>query len=172
VPNRTIYVSEGDQELFKRAQELAGDNLSAAISSAVKRYVEFEMGRAEGFDEITVKVGIGAGRKVRFAAIELGQWVRTEGDRWDVFRVYRGRHKFALHIERNQYYEMRDAQGNPLTGWRAWTGIGMAAGGGRPAEGILETADPLEELRDKLPPELYEMVASLANQPVVEDLEL
>ena len=44
-------------------------------------------------------------------------------------------------------------EGNPLTGWRAWTGIGMAAGGGRPAEATLEVFDTIEELREHVPAE-------------------
>lgn len=173
VPNRTIYVSEDDQQLYRRAQELAGDNLSAAISAALKRYVELEEGRRAGFEEITVKVGHGSGRKVRFSGILLGEWMRTEHERFDHFHVYRGRNgKFALHIERGGYYEMRDAQGNPLTGWRAWTGIGMAAGGGRPPEATLEVADTLEELRERMPAELYEMVVASVDQPSIEDIDI
>ena len=34
VPNKTIYVSDGDLPLYQRAQELAGGNLSSAISRA------------------------------------------------------------------------------------------------------------------------------------------
>jgi EXLDI family protein len=174
VPNRTIYVSDDDQAVFKRAQELAGDNLSAAISSALKRYVAVEEGRLAGFDEITVKVGLGARRKVRFAGILLGEWFKTEGERFEHFRVYRGKTgKYALHIERTPYYEMRDAQGNPLTGWRAWTGIGMAAGGGKStAEATLDVFETPEQFRDRIPAELYEMVATSADQPVVEDLDI
>jgi hypothetical protein len=40
VPNKTIYVSDGDLQLFQRAQELAGGNLSAAISKALRRFVD------------------------------------------------------------------------------------------------------------------------------------
>ena len=134
MPNRTIYVSEDDQEVFKRAQELAGDNLSAAISNALKRYVAVEEGRIAGFDEVIVKVGLGAGRKVRFSGVLLGEWMESAGERFEHWRVYRGpTGKFAVHVERAEHFEMRDAEGNPLTGWRAWTGIGMAAGGGKPA---------------------------------------
>src|SRR4026208_1181372 len=57
VPNKTIYVSEGDLPIYQRAQELAGDNLSAAIASALRRYVEVEEGRREGVDEIIVRGG-------------------------------------------------------------------------------------------------------------------
>ena len=59
VPNKTIYVSEGDLTLYQRAQDLAGDNLSAAIATALRRYVDVEEGRREGFDEIIVRVGPG-----------------------------------------------------------------------------------------------------------------
>src|SRR4029079_834408 len=49
VPNKTIYVSDGDLKLFARAQELAGGNLSAAISRALRRYVDAQEGLKEGF---------------------------------------------------------------------------------------------------------------------------
>ena len=40
MPNKTIYVSDGDLSLYQRAQELAGGNLSAAISAALRRFVD------------------------------------------------------------------------------------------------------------------------------------
>ena len=49
VPNKTLYVSEGDLKLYQRAQQLAGGNLSAAISTALKRYVDLQEGLMEGF---------------------------------------------------------------------------------------------------------------------------
>ena len=173
VPNRTIYVSEGDQEIFKRAQELAGDNLSAAITNALKRYVDLEDARQAGFDEIVVKVGLGAGRKVRFTGVLLGEWMDTVGERFEHWSVYRGpTGKFAVHVERAGHFEMRDAQGNELTGWRAWTGIGMAAGGGKPGHATLEVVATLEELRERIPTGLYEVVAMSVEQPYVEELDI
>ena len=73
VPNKTIYVSDGDLAIYQRAQELAGGNLSSAIASALRRYVDIEEGRREGFNEITVRVGVGTGRKVRFSGVLLGE---------------------------------------------------------------------------------------------------
>ena len=172
VPNRTIYVSEDDQSLYQRAQELAGGNLSSAISTALKRYVELEDARAAGFDDVTVKVGVGAGRKVRFSGVLIGEWFNSKGERFEHYRVFRGPKRFALHIDRTQVFEMRDAEGNPLTGWRAWTGIGMASGGGKPADATLDIFDTLEELRDRVPAELYEMAAASAKLPAVEDLDI
>jgi EXLDI family protein len=172
VPNRTIYVSNEDEPVFKRAQELAGDNLSAAISSALKRYIEVEDARKAGFEEVVLKIGFGAGRKVRFHAVLLGEWFKSDGEKFIHYRVYRGPKKFALHTEQTEYFEMRDAQGNPLTGWRAWTGIGMASGGGKPAEATLDLFDTLDELRDRVPEELFETVSASVKQPGVQELDI
>jgi EXLDI family protein len=172
VPNRTIYVSEDDQPLYQKAQELAGGNLSAAIGSALRRYVELEDAHAAGFEDVTVKVGFGAGRKVRFSGVLVGEWMESEGERFIHYRVWRGPKRFALHTERTEYFEMRDAQGNPLTGWRAWTGIGMASGGGRPAEATLEVFDTPGELKDRVPAGLYETVLASIKHPFVEELDI
>ena len=69
VPNKTIYVSDGDLKLYQRAQELAGGNLSAAIAGALRRYVDVQEGLREGFDDVVVRVGVGSGRKVRFTGV-------------------------------------------------------------------------------------------------------
>ncbi len=106
MPNKTIYVSDDDLPIFQRAQELAGGKLSAAISTALRRYVEAEEGREEGYDEITLKVGQGtAVRKQRFSGILLGEWGRTVGQRDEKYRVYRSRKgKYVLHVERGPEY--------------------------------------------------------------------
>ena len=160
VPNKTIYVSDGDLPLYQRAQELAGDNLSAAISAALRRYVDVEEGRREGFDEIIVRVGPGKGRKVRFIGVLLGEWVNTSFSRVETFRVYRGRTgKFVLHIERSPDCTMVDAEGKPA-GWRGYLGIGnvsygttpgrVDARGRRVARGA-PRADPAAALRHASP---------------------
>ena len=172
VPNKTIYVSDGDLPLFQRAQELAGDNLSAAISAALRRYVDVEEGRREGFDEIIVRVGPDKGRKVRFVGILIGEWVNSSFNRVETFRVYRGRTgKFVLHIERSPDFTMVDAEGKPA-GWRGYLGIGNISYGSAPAESTLEVIATLDELRAKIPPQLYDMVIPSAKQPAVEDLDI
>jgi EXLDI family protein len=168
VPNKTIYVAEGDLPLYQRAQELAGGNLSAAIANALRRYVDVESGRSEGFDEITVRVGPKAGRKVRFTGVMLGTW----GNNTTVINVYRSRSgKFVVHTQRTPDWTTRDAEGKPA-GWRSWLGIGDYTWVGSTGESTLEVVDTVEALREKIPSELFDLVAAAAMQPVVEDLDI
>ena len=172
MPNKTIYVSDGDLPLYQRAQELGGDNLSAAIAAALRRYVDVEEGRRQGFDEIIVRVGPGKGRKVRFVGVLLGEWANSSSSRFETFRVYRGRTgKFVLHTERSAAYTMVDAQGKPA-GWRGYMGIGNISYGSTPGESTLEVLASLEELQARIPPQLYDMVLGSAQQPPVEDLDI
>lgn len=57
MPNKTIYVTDADVATFERAQELAGDNLSATIAQALRRFIKAEEAKKEGFEEIRVKEG-------------------------------------------------------------------------------------------------------------------
>ena len=172
VPNKTIYVSDGDLPIYQRAQELAGDNLSAAISAALRRYVDVEEGRREGFDEVIVRVGPAPRRKVRFTGVLLGEWVNSSSSRVETFRVYRGRTgKFVLHIERSPGYTMVDEEGKPA-GWRGYLGIGNISYGSTPGESTVEVVESLDELRERIPPQLYDMVAGSVQRPPVEDLDI
>ncbi len=168
MPNKTIYVSEGDLKLYERAQELAGGNLSAAIAKALRRYVDVEDGRREGFDEITVRVGPTARRKVRFTGVLLGTW----GNNTTVVNVYRSRSgKFVIYTQRMPEWSSRSGDGKP-GGWRAWLGLGDYSWLGSTGDSTLEVVDSVDELRAKLSPELFDMVASAAQQPVVQDLDI
>ena len=66
---------------------------------------------------------------------------------------------------------MVDGEGKPA-GWRGWIGVGDVRYGSAPKESTLEVVDTLEQLRDKVPPELFDMVARSAHQPTVEDLDI
>jgi EXLDI family protein len=172
VPNKTIYVSDDDLRIFRRAQELAGGNLSAAIAAALRRYVDVEEGLLEGFKEITLRVGPGKGRKVRFEGVLLGDWGASNGSREEHFRVYRSRKgKFVLHVERSPDWSYRGADGKPA-GWRSYLGLGAQSWSFTAGESTLEVVDSLEALRDKMPPELYEMVAGMGEQTALEDLDI
>jgi EXLDI family protein len=172
VPNKTIYVSDGDLPLYQRAQELGGGNLSAAIAKALRRYVEAEEGLRAGFEQITVKVGIGSKRKVRFVGVLVGEWMDTTGSLVETFRVYRGRTgKYVLHVERSPEYWITDPDGKPA-GWRGQLGLGNVRYGSRPGESILDVYETLEDLREHVPPDLFAMLERNARQPTLEDLDI
>lgn len=172
MPNKTIYVSDGDLPLFQRAQELSGGNLSAAIATALRRFVDVEEGRRQGFDEIIVRVGTGAGRKVRFLGILLGEWAGNPFGPWESWRAYRTRGgKYALFHEREPEYQMVDAQGKPA-GWRGYLGIGTVSYGNAPRTATLDVFETLDELCERVPDALSDIVARSAGDPPVEDLDL
>ena len=172
VPNKTIYVSDGDLKIYQRAQELAGGNLSAAIAAALRRYIDVEEGRLEGFEEITLRVGPGKGRKVRFTGVLLGEWANSEAGRYENYRVYRGRTgKFVLHIEQTPDWTALRADGKPA-GWRGYIGLGVQSYGFSAGGSTLEVVDTLEALREKIPSQLYEIVAATGGQPALEDLDI
>lgn len=172
VPNKTIYVSDGDQPLFQRAQELAGGNLSSAIAKALRRWVESVEGLSEGYQDITVRVGLGNGRKVKFTAMLVGEWLDATPNRANRYRVYQGRTgKYVVHVERSPEYWMVDGEGKPA-GWRGHLGIGNVRYGESPKEATLEVVDTLEQLRDRIPAELFGAVERAARQPTVEELDI
>jgi EXLDI family protein len=172
VPNKTIYVSDGDLSIYQRAQELAGGNLSAAIAAALRRYVDVEEGRQEGYKEFTVRVGLKPGRKVRFTGVLLGEWVDSPNSRPETYKVYRGRRgRFVVHVERSAEYSMVDAEGKPA-GWRGHLGIGNVSYGSIPAETTLEVVDTIDELRERIPRPFFDRIAGLTKQPTVEDLDI
>jgi EXLDI family protein len=176
VPNKTIYVSDDDMPLYRKAQELAEGNLSAAISIALRRYVEIEQGRQEGYDEIVVRVGPRPGRKQRFTGVLFGEMTRSTNQGMETYRVYGTRKgKYVVLLERTEQWKMQGPDAEKYeSGWRAWVGNWSSnqAWTVSPAESILRVAETLDELRELVPPELYDMVAASADQPVIEDLDL
>ncbi len=170
MPNKTIYVSEGDLPLYERAQELAGGNLSAAIVAALRRFVEAQEALRPGSEEVTVRVGLGKGRKLRFSGMLLGEWRHYTGSREEQYRVYRTpKGKFAVHLERSPEWT---AGPNNTGGWRGYLGMGEQDWRFTQGQSTLEVFDSLDELRDKIPAELFELVTSMAEQPSVEDLDI
>ena len=172
MPNKTIYVADGDLPLFERAQQLTGGNLSATITRALRRLVELEEGKLEGFEEITVAVGPGSGRRQRFIGVLLAEWGRSTKDRVEQFRVYRGRTgKFVVHVQRSAESLWTAGADGSAHGWRKHFSSDQQWGSTAPTA-TLDVVDSLDELRMKIPAELYDLVTAAVDQPVIEDLDI
>jgi EXLDI family protein len=170
MPNKTIYVSDDDLALFKRAGELAG-SLSAAITIALRRYVDAQEGLESGFEEITVRVGPGPGRKQRFVGVLLGEWGRSTATQVETFRVYRSRTgKYVVHVERSADTRHLGPDGEPIS-WRQWLSF-RQSWGSTTGEKTLIVVETAEELRDAIPAELYELISGVLEEPPIEDLDI
>lgn len=179
MPNKTIYVSDDDLPVYERATEIAGGKLSAAISAALRRYVEVADALDEGYDEITVKVGPGGGRRVRFVGVLLVEWSRSTSSRIEEYRVYRGKAgKYVVHQKKSEeWFSAAEGADKDRTDRSMWRSVMEAFSSnqtwGRTAgESSLQVADSLEDLKKLVPGELYELVAQAAEFPTVEDLDV
>ena len=122
----------------------------------------------------SVPFGTGAGRKVRFSGMLLGEWQRTTSSRTESIRVYRSRSgKLVVHTERSPEWTTPDGD-KWTTGWRGWIGNWSPDQTHTyiSGEATLKVADTIEALRELVPSELYDVVAAVAAQPPVEDLDI
>jgi EXLDI family protein len=193
MPNKTIYVSDGDVRLFERAQELNGGNLSAAIAEALQRYVAIKEAAMEGYQEITVRVGRGGARRhKRFFGRRIARWRHrgAESKQQELYTVYRTRKdRYAVHRKVGGSVEWSD----PDTWFDVETRVGdrwahMADRWAQVAEQAadrfasgdwwgggdytLDVYDTLEDLAAHTPPELAEIVRESEQEPEVETLDI
>lgn len=112
MPNKTIYVADADLPFFERAQELAGENLSATIVQALQRFIAAEEARSGGFGEVILKVGNhGTYTKKAFLGRELAKRrARDEATRQVVSQVVYQTAKGRLVLYTRTFPE-----------WYAWT---------------------------------------------------
>jgi len=74
VPNKTIYVRKADAEVWQRAEELAGDSVSALITEALRRYVEQE-DQKERTDMERIEIELWGPEERPYQAAFVGQWL-------------------------------------------------------------------------------------------------
>ncbi|MFI6171116.1 EXLDI protein [Nocardia sp. NPDC051052] len=171
MPNKTIYVADDDLPLFQRAQELVGGNLSGAVTTALRRFIELEEGRQEGYDEVIVRVGHNGVRQVRFSGALLFETNDINDHRMEHVRVFRSRKgKFVLHAHYASWDEYPQSANwiKDLKNWRRMLGVGEQDWG----DFLLEIVDSIEELKGKLPDKVYERVVDIAKRPQIEDLDI
>ena len=180
MPNKTIYVADDDLPLLQQAQELTGGNLSATIITALRRLVDVEQAKRNGYDEIAVKTGLGRTSVKRFLGVALGEWTSSsaEGDEtYSLFRTLKGR--FAVHHVRAEAHTPvgpgAERSRKWSTGWRGWIGDWSPdqAWMRTPAQATFSVVDTVEELEALLPAELYAVALhTIKDEPVIEDLDI
>lgn len=198
MPNRTIYVADSDLPVFEKAQQLAGDNLSATIAQALRRFVEVEEAREGGYEEITVRVGKGKpymqkqfqGRKLATRRLNIAQEARLLT--LVVYQTVHGR--FALYAKSSGYWGdwsgSWSGQGRPHYkakgsgkgnwGWDwnwdwnwDWADVSAQWGGKYAAdEHRLDVFENLEALKEAIPAEMYESIVRYLHGDEIEFLDI
>lgn len=180
MPNKTIYVAEDDLPLFQRAQQLLGGNLSAAITRAVRRYVELEDGDLAAKQDIILTIGErGSQRPQKFAGRKLCVWrapVKTvPGESLptpEVFSVYHtARGQLAVHRRRSldgfNYDDSTSARWADPQTWEDPEGFWNDS-----TEADLRVYPDIDHLATELPDELAARVRHTLNVPQVEVLDI
>lgn len=106
MPNKTIYIRDEHVPIYEKAESLGGENLSATIAEALRRYIAIEEAKAGGLEEIEIVVGawynqgVDNTRKVKFRGRKLAEGTRYTGqtsdrqDRgtdWSVYQTQAGK---------------------------------------------------------------------------------
>lgn len=109
MPNKTIYVSNEDQSIYERAQQIAGDNLSSVLVRALKEFIAKNESQSKGLKEITVQVGTkGLQQEKRFNGRLLIKW-QGAGDHndWYTARVFKtAKNQWAVEITKQPNFDV------------------------------------------------------------------
>lgn len=85
--NKTIYLTEEGEEIFKKAKEMAGDSISSVITASLKKYVLNKEAEEKGLGEVILWVGTEdlpdhvEGKRIKFVGKLLSQsemWLGTD----------------------------------------------------------------------------------------------
>lgn len=89
--NKTIYVKGSDENVYKEAQKIAGEALSAVVSKALREFVDRSKALKGEMREISVIVGkTGSEREQRFIGNQVGKWKGFSKDKeyWQTAKIF------------------------------------------------------------------------------------
>ena len=158
MPNKTIYVSEKDSSLFDQAKEIAGGALSSVIVRALKEFISRSQNKNKGMKEISIKVGrAGAENEQRFLASWICDWKGFSNDRqWYL--------KGTIYLTQKENWAVfleTISKASLFLDKNAWTKNGDYLVNPRKSE-LIVGKNP-EELKNKLPEDLYELFLEQIN---------
>jgi EXLDI family protein len=157
--NRTIYVSDADEQVFEKAKDIAGEGLSGVIARALREYVIRHDKNNEHLKEINVKIGShSAEREQRFMGKELHTWRGFDDDRewWLEARIF---------ITKNSQWAINLKQicrASLLLDKKQWKADGEYLL--NPTSSQLFVAKSISELTGKIPSELLHTLEDLENK--------
>lgn len=194
MPNRTIYISDADEAIFEKARQLAGDNLSATIVRALRRFVDMQEQDKDGFQEITVKVGRQVIVQKQFMGrlLAQGRFKSSDERRVEVIQVYQTRKEAIAVYRRNRpdwgpwAFAPNEMEGFPPFGRmpermeklreKAFEKVEKTFEKmGNPEDGVeysLDVYESLEKIKDLVPEELYAAAEAHLRHGPVEILDI
>ncbi|MBU6389360.1 EXLDI protein [Patescibacteria group bacterium] len=154
---KTIYVSEQDSPVFEEARTVAGENLSSIIVRALREFLARQRQKESGFKEIAVRTGSrSSAREQCFYGTKIGDWRGFSDDRqwWMQAHIYT--------TQKNNWavYLIQVCQASLLTDKERWRESGDYLLDSRRSD-LLVAAKP-EELKDKVPADLFRLLQDLA----------
>lgn len=157
--NKTIYVSEKDEELFNHAKEIAGETLSTVIARALKEFISRHEEKEKGMKEIAVKVGRqGSESEKRFVGKKIGDWKGfSDNKEW-----YLGATIYLTQKNNVVVHLITISKASLLTNKDEWKMSGDFLVNSRKYE--LFIGKTPEELKNKIPHSLYEKITDLMEQ--------
>lgn len=159
MPTKTIYVSEQDASVFEEARHVAGETLSSIIARALREFLARQRQKESGQKEISVRTGSpNSEQEQRFYGVEVGNWrgFSDDQDWWMQARVYR--------TQKDNWVVLltQVCKASLLTDKKRWRASGDYLLDSRRSD-LLVAVLP-EELRGKVPSDLFRLVTELVAQ--------
>jgi EXLDI family protein len=189
MPNKTIYMADADLPIFERAQELAGENLSATIVAALRRFVAAEESQVSGYGEVVVKVGEnGLFTQKQFNGRELAKLRLPDSQtgRMTVLTVYEtAKGRLALYSRtftdwstwgrrwwEKQQKKQETAGAHEDGSWNWDWSWDWSTWSSQASVHRLDVYESVDELREHVPPELHAAVVRALNGNEIEILDI
>lgn len=173
MPTKNVYVSEADLPLFEQAAELAGA-LSTAVAAGLRLFVAQRERERKRTQMSTIEVTVDEGPAVvtkRFVGRHVLHFEEREGTRTASYRVYlTARGQYAVYSRTDPDWSALSRSGDTdadAEDPETWSGEWWRAG-----ERTLRVFPGLDAMVGQVPEALCEALASVAEQPAVEELDI
>lgn len=171
MPTKNVYVSEADAPLFDRAAELAG-GMSPAIAAGLRLYVAQEEKKWKDTEMQTIELEVDEGSVVatkRFTGRQVLRCQVKDGMRVQTYRAYlTAKGQYAVYIRDDPNWSALSRVSNNAPGdAKAWEGDWWHSG-----QRTLRIFRDLASMQGVLPDDVTKPLASIGDQPTVEDLDI